>query len=199
MLDTRYDCFMKKIVKSIERAFEWLLWESRIIVIISVVASILSAIALSIVGTVDLFYSLKKIFTIFSDYENFQATYTKMLVSVVSAMDLYLIATVLLIFGIGLYELFISRIDQIEEEEKSSGILKVHSLDELKEKLLKVIHVVLVVYFFKYAIKIEYNNILDLLYLAIGIVLIAASIYLTGLKPGKSKKKHDDYKEKESH
>jgi len=94
-------------------------------------------------------------------------------------MDLYLIATVLLIFGVGLYELFISRIDIIEKEEKSSGILKVHTLDELKEKLLKVIHVVLVVYFFKYAIKFEYNKIEDLFYLALSILMIAVSFYFT--------------------
>lgn len=185
---------MNKFVSLLEKIFEWLLWESRIIVIIPVVASILSAIAMTIMGTVDLFRSLKKIFAVFSDSAGFHETYTKMLVSVVSAMDLYLIATVLLIFGIGLYELFIGRIDQIEKDEKSSSILKVHTLDELKEKLLKVIHVVLVVYFFKFAIKLNYESIIDLLYLATGILLVAGSIYLTGLKSSKSKSKEHSVK-----
>ena len=170
---------MKKIFKQIENVFERFLWESRFIVLIPVIASIISAIALSIVGTIDLFNALYKVVYIFDNNANFYEIYNKILVSVVSAMDLYLIATVLLIFGVGLYELFISRIDIIEKEEKSSGILKVHTLDELKEKLLKVIHVVLVVYFFKYAIKFEYNKIEDLFYLALSILMIAVSFYFT--------------------
>ena len=173
---------MKKVLEVLEIGFEWILWESRIFIILAVVASIISAIVLTVIGTLDIYYSLKIVIGSITDKAVFAKMYTKMLGSVVSAMDLYLISTVLLIFGIGLYELFISRIPQIEGDNKSGAILKIHSLDELKEKLLKVIHVVLVVYFFKYAIKLEYKNILDLLYLAIAILLIAASIYLTNKK-----------------
>ena len=173
---------MKKILHSIEYGFEWLLWESRFIVLIAVIASIASAIILMIFGTLDIYYSINGILDVFKSKEAFYGIYEKVLPSVVSAMDLYLIGTVLLIFGIGLYELFISRIDHVEGDDKSSGILKIHSLDQLKEKLLKVIHVVLVVYFFKFAIKLKYDTILDLLYLAIGIFLIAGSVYLTNKK-----------------
>ncbi|MES0491284.1 MAG: YqhA family protein [Leptospirales bacterium] len=173
---------MKKVLGFIEKWFEWILWESRIIVLLAVITSIISAIVLTIFGTLDIYYSMKDIMDAFSDKEAFYEIYVKLLGSVVSAMDLYLIATVLLIFGIGLYELFISRIDHVEDDKKSSGILKIHNLDQLKEKLLKVIHVVLVVYFFKYAIKLNYTTILDLLYLAIAILLISASVYLTNKK-----------------
>lgn len=162
-----------------EKLFEWFLWESRYILILAVATSILSAIILTVFGTVDIYYAIKNGLDIFQDKETFNQIYVKLLGSVVSAMDLYLISTVLLIFGIGLYELFISKIDHVEDDDKSSGILKIHSLDQLKDKLLKVIHVVLVVYFFKYAIKFEYKSIQDLLFLAISILLLAASIYLT--------------------
>ncbi|MDH5681422.1 MAG: YqhA family protein [Spirochaetota bacterium] len=173
---------MKKCFKIIEKIFEWFLWKSRFIVLVAVITSIASAIVLTVFGTLDIYYALKDVMDVFQSKDAFYQIYTKLLGSVVSAMDLYLIATVLLIFGIGLYELFISRIDQVEDDSKSSGILKIHSLDELKEKLLKVIHVVLVVYFFKYAIKLEYKTITDLALLAGSILVIAASMFLTKKK-----------------
>ncbi len=84
----------------------------------------------------------------------------------------------LLIFGIGLYELFVSKIVQIEEDKKSAGILIIHSLDQLKEKLAKVIIMVLIVAYFKNALDMKYEDILQLLYLGTGIFLISLSLYL---------------------
>jgi len=177
-LSLKYMGFMKKV----ERVFEWILWESRLIIIVAVIASIVSAVILVVFGTMDIIYIITSVFKAFQGVEQYGKIQYKVLSTIVSAMDLYLIATVLLIFGIGLYELFISKIDHVERDDNSGGILKIHSLDELKEKLLKVIHVVLVVYFFKFAIKLEYKTILDLLYLAIGILLIATSVYMTKKK-----------------
>jgi len=59
-----------------------------------------------------------------------------------------LIAVVLLIFSFGIYELFISEIDDAENSEVGSKILAIHSLDELKDKLGKVVVMVLIVSFF---------------------------------------------------
>jgi uncharacterized membrane protein YqhA len=101
----------------------------------------------------------------------------------VSAIDDYLIGTVFLIFGIGLYELFISKIDVAEKDETSSRVLIIHDLDQLKEKIAKVVIMVLIVTFFKYAVNIDYSEMINLLYLSIGILLIAVSIYLTHKTP----------------
>ena len=100
-----------------------------------------------------------------------------------SAIDDYLIGTVFLIFGIGLYELFISKIDIAENDETSSKVLIIHDLDALKEKIAKVVIMVLIVTFFKYAINFHYGEMINLLYLSIGILLIAVSIYLTHKSP----------------
>jgi uncharacterized membrane protein YqhA len=135
------------------KVFEWVLWESRLIVLIAVIASIASAVVLIAFGTMDIYVVIKLVGKALGNHDEFAAIQYKVLSTIVSAMDLYLIATVLLIFGLGLYELFINKIDRIEFDESSSGILKIHSLDELKAKLLGVIHVVLVVYFFKYALN----------------------------------------------
>lgn len=172
---------MTKLFEKITSAFEWLLWESRAIVLVAVVSSILSAILLTVIGAMDITYSMQGFFSHLGDKDIFYQSYSKLLISVVSAMDLFLISTVLLIFGIGLYEIFIGKINKVEDDTKSSGVLKIYSLDQLKDKLLKVIHVVLVVYFFKYATKFSYQSSQDLLFLAIGIFLIAASMYMTSI------------------
>ena len=57
-------------------------------------------------------------------------------------------------------------------------ILEVRSLDQLKDKILKLIVVVLVVSFFKRVMAMNVTSVTELLYLAIAILLISASGYL---------------------
>ncbi len=164
-------------MRLIERVVEWVLWESRFMIFIAVVASILAAVVLVMIGTYDIYIVLKHVSHMFHSQEAFENFHKEAIKHIVSAVDVYLIATVLLIFGIGLYELFISKIDYIEEDEKSSKVLEIHSLDQLKEKLAKVIVMVLVVSFFKYAIDFHYEDIKSILFLSVGILLISLSIY----------------------
>ena len=98
---------------------------------------------------------------------------------VVEIVDGYLLATVMLIFGLGLYELFISKIDKAEESEGASNVLLIHSLDDLKGRLAKVILMILIVKFFEHAIRMPFALPIDLLYLAAGIALIGLSLYLS--------------------
>ncbi len=165
------------MLKSIEKAIEWLLWEVRLIVFLAVVSSIVSAIVLVIMGTYDVFLTVKELMHAFSDKAHYDAFHKEAITHIIGAIDAFLITTVLLIFGIGLYELFISKIDRIESDNTSAKILEVHSLDQLKEKLGKVIVMVLIVTFFKYALDMKFETMLDLLYLAIGILLIALALY----------------------
>jgi len=165
------------LLKIIERIVERLLWESRFMIFLAVVASILAAFILVLIGSYDIFIVLKESFHMFASQEHFENFHKEAIKHIVSAVDVYLIATVLLIFGLGLYELFISKIDYIENAERSSKILMVHTLDQLKEKLAKVILMVLIVTFFKYAIEFHYEDIKTLLFLSIGVFLISLSIY----------------------
>lgn len=163
--------------KAFEKIVEKILWESRYMICIAVAASLLAALILVLIGTYDVLIVVKNLFHMFSSQEHFEEIHKIAIKHIVSAVDVYLIATVLLIFGLGLYELFISRIDYIETNERSSQILVVHSLDELKEKLAKVILMVLIVTFFKYAIEIHYEEIEALLFLSLGVFLISLAIY----------------------
>ncbi|WP_457642317.1 YqhA family protein [Persephonella sp.] len=169
-----------------EKIIERILWESRLMIFLAVIASIFAAFVLVLIGTFEILYVIKSSVKLFASKDVFDEFYKYAIKHIVTAVDIYLISTVLLIFGIGLYELFISKIDYIEQEEKSSKILEIHTLDQLKEKLAKVILMVLIVTFFKYAIDFQYKDIKSLLYLSIGIALISLSIYL--MHKGKEKK-----------
>ncbi len=96
--------------------------------------------------------------------------------NLIGAVDLYLIAMFYCIFGFGLYELFISQID-VAKRSAASKILEIHSLDELKDKLAKVIVMVLIVNFFKRAMHTSYENALDMLMLAGAILSLAVAFY----------------------
>jgi uncharacterized membrane protein YqhA len=165
---------------------ENILWKSRFMVFFAVVAAIISALIMIIMGCLEVIYVVREIIGSIinpDSYEGFSKTAVSHLVS---AIDDYLIGTVFLIFGIGLYELFISKIDIAEKDETSSRVLIIHDLDQLKEKIAKVVIMVLIVTFFKYAVNINYSEMINLLYLSIGILLIAVSIYLTHKTPRES-------------
>jgi len=164
----------------LEQIIERILWESRLMIFLAVIAAIVAALILVVMGTYDIIQILIEMGHAFSDKELYENFHKDAITHIISAIDAYLIATVLLIFGIGLYELFISKIDYAENDTRSSRILIVHSLDQLKDKLAKVIVMVLIVTYFKHAVSIKYEDILSLLYLGAGIILIALAIYFLG-------------------
>ncbi|MBF0275783.1 MAG: YqhA family protein [Nitrospinae bacterium] len=165
-----------------EKLIEKIIWQSRLMIFLAVVSGIISALILVLMGTYDVFIVVKESFHLIGDEDFYKEFHRDAITHIIGAIDSFLIATVLLIFGIGLYELFINKIDLAEQETKSSKILVIHNLDQLKEKIAKVILMVLIVTFFKYAVNFKYVEILDLLYLSIGIFLIALSIYFTHKK-----------------
>ncbi|MDC9726143.1 MAG: YqhA family protein [Gammaproteobacteria bacterium] len=165
----------------IEKYFEAALWNSRFVVIVAVLVSLVTAFAMFYMASVDAYYLVSHL----GDYasadlvgearKDFRAgTVTH----VVEVIDGYLLATVLLMFSLGLYELFISKIEQAESSETPS-VLAIHSLDDLKTRLGRVILMILIVNFFEHAISMEFHGPLDLLALAGGIALISLTLYLT--------------------
>ena len=105
--------------------------------------------------------------------------YEELIKTFVSSVDIYLFAMVLVIFGMGVYELFISKIDPVEQKsDQRPSWLQIKDIDDLKSSLGKVILMVLIVTFFKHAQAFDYTSALDLLILSIGIVLIALALHL---------------------
>ena len=88
--------------------FENFLWSTRFIVIIAVVLSIISSISLFLIGGWDIIQATVLNNPLFSQEIS---NSNNLLFKIISSIDLFLIGIVLLIFGFGVYELFISEID----------------------------------------------------------------------------------------
>ncbi len=99
--------------------------------------------------------------------------------TIIKALDVFLISS-LLIVAFGLYGLFVGKIDVAERSEVASRLLKIETLEELKERVAKLLVVILVVEFFQRALGLTYHNALDILYLAAAILLVSGALYLTG-------------------
>lgn len=160
----------------LERWFEKGLWASRLVILLAVIFSIFAAFALFLIGSADLYHVVIATYQYFFmgiHPENFHAD---VVAEIIGAVDLYLIAVVLLIFGFGIYELFISDID-VAKGTGGDKVLYVSSLDELKDKIAKVIVMVLVVSFFQRVLHTEYKGSLEMLYFAISITALSLGLY----------------------
>lgn len=169
------------------------MWQSRFVVLFAVIASLLSALAMFFMTTVDALYMWSHLLEYASpalDTAARASLRSTTIAHVVEIVDGYLLATVLLIFALGLYELFISKIDMAEDSEMSSNVLLINSLDDLKARLAKVILMILIVKFFEHAINLSFTNALDLLSLAGGIALIGLALYLSHASENSSTVKH---------
>lgn len=172
-------------MRAIERVFEAILWNSRFIVLIAVVASVFTSLVLFYISTVDVVF-LPSHLTAYHDpgLEPLARAkiYNATVADIAGIIDGYLFATIMFIFALGLYELFISKIEMAESNEFAERILLINSLDDLKDRLAKVIFLILVVKYFEYALEQHFDTPLALLEFAVGIVLIAAALWLTRSK-----------------
>ncbi|XP_054814450.1 uncharacterized protein LOC129314982 [Prosopis cineraria] len=119
----------------------------------------------------------------------------QMVLRLVEAIDVYLAGTVMLIFGMGLYGLFISNVppdappagDRALKGSSLFGMfalkerpkwMKISSLDELKTKVGHVIVMILLVKMFERSKMVKIHTGMDLLSYSICIFLSSASLYI---------------------
>jgi len=173
------------MLRHIEPLFESFLWRSRYIVLSAVVSSLISAVILFTIATMDVFSLVVSVIRYAiglraDGVDVYDQFHSDVVSHVVGAVDDYLLATVLFIFALGLYELFISKIDQAEENSHyGSKILVIKTLDDLKDRLAKVILMILIVTFFKNVVHTSFVEPINILYLGGGILLVALSLYFT--------------------
>jgi len=170
---------------SIERRFEAFLWNSRLVVLVAVVASVIVSCAMFFVATIDV-VELVRHLGAYADFhlapEARMALRAATVTHVVEVVDGYLLAAIMLIFALGLYELFVSRIEAAEGSEFASRLLLIRSMDDLKNRLAKVVLLILVVKFFEYALQISIESAVELLYLALGTLLVSGALWLSHSK-----------------
>ena len=103
---------------------------------------------------------------------------TEIITDIVQVLDGFLLCAILLIAGLGLYELFVDDVAG-RRGGRAPRLLKVHDLDDLKERVARLVLLILMIELFGYALKISYKSPMDLLLLASAILLVALAIYLT--------------------
>ncbi len=157
--------------------FESMLFGLRFVTFLAVLGSMIASVILFITSSLKVWegmcYAL--------NYSSENVRYAKSLVVFfVEAIDGYLFATVLIIFSIGLYELFIDKIDPVSlKNDSRPNWLKITSIDDLKSSLGKVILMILIVSFFEHSFSLHYTDALELLYLGLSILLVSGALFLT--------------------
>ncbi|WP_371186324.1 YqhA family protein [Thalassotalea maritima] len=158
-----------------EKLFESMLWNSRIILVLGVISCMVTGISLIGLGL----YEVIHLISALSDYlitQSTTVTRDNIILYVVEILDTFLLASVLFIFAFGLYELFISPIENTRQH--ASKAYEIKSIDQLKAKLGKVVIMLLVIKVFAYLVEIKPTDILGLLYLAFIVLLVAVSLWL---------------------
>lgn len=174
----------------IEKIFEATLWNSRFIIILAVVFGLIGAVLLFAVASFDIFETAKYVINVYIDHKHPEHFHDEVVGGIIGAVDLYLIGVVMIIFSFGLYELFISDIDAAKDKNGCENqLLAVHSLDQLKDKISKVIVMVLVVGFFQKVGHTQYSGAVELFFLALSITAVSVGLYFLG-KVGKKEEKH---------
>ena len=162
----------------LERIFENGLWSTRFMVLLAVVFGLIGAIILFVVASVDVFDTAGYVITTYMHHAHPNHFHDIVVGKIIGAVDLYLIGVVMLIFSFGLYELFISEIDAAKcDEGNDNKILAIHSLDQLKDKISKVIVMVLVVGFFQKVGLTDYNGALEMLYFSLSITAVSVGLF----------------------
>jgi uncharacterized membrane protein YqhA len=141
---------------------------SRYVVAVPAVGSIIGSFVLMIIGVWEIGGSIINLF-------NRSISIKQSVVGILTAVDILLLATVLLVIGYGLYELFVDSSVQLP------AWLEIRSLDDLKSKLIGVVVAIISVVFL--GILVDLNDPSDILYVGAGagaVVLgLAAFTYAT--------------------
>lgn len=151
------------------------MWRVRLMAILPVVMSLVSSLVTFVLGTLEVCRALLKLV----GYGMRGKAFVAVLSDVVTGIDLYLIGIALLIFGYGIYELLISPIEAAREAQQGgTGLLDIRNLDQLKEKLVKVLVVALIVSAFKAMLTLPITDGPSLAFFCLSVFLLALSGYL---------------------
>ncbi len=184
--------------EKIEKIVEKGLWHYRLIILLGIVSLLICSAIIFLLGGIETMFTVKLFVTSLIEHHGHisELVYIDLIVKVITIIDDFLLGIVLLIFGLGTYDLFISRLDPAEEQSDiRPGWLVFESLDELKNVLAKVIMMIMTITFLKYMAKIEFSQPIDILYLGGGLALVGLAIKLSH---GGEARKSDRFKKFDS-
>jgi uncharacterized membrane protein YqhA len=147
--------------------FSKILTSSRYIVLIAIAGSFLASFASLLAGGVRTVQILLELFAELQSSSGLK----HIAYSFVEVVDLFLIGTVFYIIALGLYELF------IDEHVVVPEWLVIHSLDDLKVKLINGVIVIMGVYFLGALINWDGQDDLLRLSAAVGLMIAALTFF----------------------
>ncbi|CAK9325390.1 unnamed protein product [Citrullus colocynthis] len=170
---------------TIEEELEKAIYRCRFMAFLGVLGSLIGSVLCFVKGCVH----------VASSFSEYFVNRGKVIMLLVEAIDVYLLGTVMLVFGTGLYELFISHLGSARSSSKSSiehksnlfGLftleerpkwMNVRTVNELKTKLGHVIVMLLLIGFFDKSKKVVIQSPGDLLCLAVSIFLSSGTLFL---------------------
>ncbi|MGM0584908.1 MAG: YqhA family protein [Pseudomonadota bacterium] len=170
--------------RSVERAVVTTVRRS---LVLAVLASFVGAGLMILIGLQD---TADAVLQLVHPQENDLPVGDAIAVRLISALDRFVIAVVLLYFGFGIYSLFV-RPNQVPEDTGVPGWLDVQGIGQLKQTLAETIIVVLFVLFLRVTLEtfidqgvnLEWPSLLKLLTLPAAIFLLSASLRLAELHP----------------
>ena len=169
----------KGLIGFTEEILEKFLWNFRIIILLGVLGLLIGSLVVFIMGIIET-YHLANIFIshiIQHGTHINEELYNTIIVQIITTVDDFLLGIVLLIFGLGTYDLFISRINPAEvQDDIRPNWLVFESLDELKSVLGKVVLMILIINFLKIVVNTDFAEPIHLLYLGCGIALAALAL-----------------------
>ena len=156
------------------------LWGSRLLMLVGVAGSILMAVVVLWMSVVDLAVLLADTvgYTSAPDRSEQRAD---IIGAVVKIVDGFLLAAIMILVAFGLYELFISRLDPARDGSSGPRVLLVSSVDDLKDRIAKLVVLILVIEFFQRSLQADLSEADDLLRLAAAISLVAIALTVPSL------------------
>jgi len=142
-----------------------LLASTRYLMIIAVLGSFLAGVMLALIGGSMTLRLIPGVFALLSG-EFIEAK--TIAVEFISAVDVFLLSTIFYIIALGLYELF------IDDNLALPAWMRVHDLDDLKEKIIGVVIIVLGVFFLEKVVT--WKDQLSFLELGISIALVIVAL-----------------------
>ena len=141
---------------------------SRFVVAVPAIGSILGAFILMVIGTWEIIRALISLI-------DRNVALKESVVTILTAIDTLLLATVLLVIGYGLYELF------VDSNVRLPPWLEIKSLDDLKAKLIGVVVAIIAVVFL--GVLVDSTDANDIMLIGIGagavVIGLAAFTYAT--------------------
>jgi uncharacterized membrane protein YqhA len=138
---------------------------SRYLILIAVIGSFLAAVVLILYGG---YNTIRLVISAVSFLGKDPDEIKNVAVSFIGIVDVFLLGTIFYIIALGLYELF------IDDQLKLPAWLAIHTLDDLKERLIGVVIIVMGVFFLEKIVT--WKEQIDLLQLGIAIAMVIAAL-----------------------